>query len=40
MTGKHQEVSFSDSRKNDPAKLRTLLRQPVTAATTREASHE
>jgi len=29
MTGKHHEVYFSDFRRVAPAKLRTLLRQPV-----------
>lgn len=28
-TGKHHEVYFSDARKVEPAKLRTILRQPV-----------
>lgn len=30
MTGKHHEIYFSDFRRTEPAKLRTLLRQPVT----------
>ncbi|MGW8484168.1 GyrI-like domain-containing protein [Microbacterium sp. NPDC055903] len=30
MTGLHHEIYFSDPRKGDPAKRRTLLRQPVT----------
>lgn len=29
MTGRHHEIYFSDFRKVEPAKLRTLLRQPV-----------
>ena len=29
---KHHEIYFSDFRKTDPSKLRTILRQPVTAA--------
>lgn len=33
MVGKHHEVYFSDPRKTAPAKLRTLLRQPVGVAT-------
>lgn len=31
-TGKHHEVYFSDARKVEPSKLRTLLRQPVVSA--------
>lgn len=31
MVGKHHEIYLSDSRKVEPAKLRTILRQPVTA---------
>ena len=31
MTGKHHEIYFSDFRKTDPSKLRTILRQPVTS---------
>ena len=31
MTGKHHEIYLSDSRRVAPAKLRTILRQPVTA---------
>jgi len=31
MTGKHHEIYFSDLRKVEPAKLRTILRQPVRA---------
>jgi hypothetical protein len=31
MTGKH-EIYLSDARKVEPAKLRTILRQPVNAA--------
>ena len=30
MTGKHHEIYLSDPRKVEPAKLRTILRQPVT----------
>ena len=29
MTGKHHEIYFSDFRKTEPNKLRTILRQPV-----------
>jgi hypothetical protein len=29
MTGRHHEIYFSDTRKADPAKFRTILRQPV-----------
>ncbi|MBS0023071.1 GyrI-like domain-containing protein [Microbacterium paraoxydans] len=29
MTGRHHEVYLSDIRRTDPAKLRTILRQPV-----------
>jgi hypothetical protein len=29
MVGKHHEIYFSDFRKVEPAKLRTILRQPV-----------
>lgn len=29
MTGTHHEIYFSDPRKGDPARRRTLLRQPV-----------
>lgn len=32
MTGRHHEIYLSDIRRTDPAKLRTILRQPVTAA--------
>jgi hypothetical protein len=32
MTGRHHEVYLSDARRTDPAKLRTILRQPVVAA--------
>ena len=31
--GPHHEVYLSDARRTEPAKLRTILRQPVTAAT-------
>ncbi len=30
MTGKHHEIYLSDARRTDPAKLKTILRQPVT----------
>lgn len=29
MTGRHHEIYFSDARRADPAKFRTILRQPV-----------
>ncbi|WP_288871552.1 GyrI-like domain-containing protein [uncultured Microbacterium sp.] len=32
MTGRHHEIYLSDVRRTDPAKLRTILRQPVAAA--------
>jgi hypothetical protein len=32
MTGKHHEIYLSDIRRTDPAKLRTILRQPVERA--------
>lgn len=32
-TGRHHEVYLSDARKTEPAKLKTILRQPVTAGT-------
>ena len=32
MTGKHHEVYLSDARRVEPARLRTILRQPVTDA--------
>ncbi|MDT0276218.1 GyrI-like domain-containing protein [Blastococcus goldschmidtiae] len=32
MTGRHHEIYLSDARRTDPARLRTLLRQPVTDA--------
>jgi len=31
MVGKHHEVYLSDARKVEPAKLKTILRQPVAA---------
>jgi hypothetical protein len=31
-TGRHHEIYLSDARKTEPAKLRTILRQPVTAS--------
>ena len=32
-TGRHHEIYLSDARKTQPAKLKTILRQPVAAAT-------
>ncbi len=32
MSGKHHEIYLNDSRRTDPAKLKTILRQPVTDA--------
>jgi hypothetical protein len=32
MTGKHHEIYLSDVRRVEPAKLRTILRQPVADA--------
>lgn len=32
LAGKHHEIYLSDPRKTDPAKLRTIIRQPFTAA--------
>ncbi len=32
-TGRHHEIYLSDPRKTEPAKLKTILRQPVTAST-------
>lgn len=32
LTGKHHEIYLSDPRKADPAKMRTIIRQPFTAA--------
>jgi hypothetical protein len=32
MVGKHHEVYLSDSRKVRPERLRTILRQPVSAS--------
>ena len=32
-TGRHHEIYFSDPRRGDPSKRRTLLRQPVTTIT-------
>ena len=32
MTGKHHEISLGDPRRVEPAKLRTILRQPVMSA--------
>ena len=31
-TGRHHEIYLSDARRTDPARLRTVLRQPVTEA--------
>jgi len=31
MVGKHHEIYLSDARKVEPARLKTILRQPVTA---------
>ena len=32
FNGKHHEIYLSDARRTDPAKLRTILRQPVASA--------
>jgi len=32
FNGRHHEIYLSDARRTDPAKLRTILRQPVTPA--------
>lgn len=32
MVGKHHEIDLSDARRVEPAKLRTILRQPVAAS--------
>ncbi len=32
MTGRHHEIYLSDIRRTEPAKLRTILRQPVAEA--------
>jgi hypothetical protein len=32
MTGKHHEIYLSDARRVEPARLRTILRQPVEAS--------
>jgi hypothetical protein len=32
LTGKHHEIYLSDARRADPAKLRTIIRQPCTGA--------
>ncbi len=34
FSGRHHEIYLSDPRRTEPAKLRTILRQPVTRATT------
>ena len=31
VNGKHHEIYLSDPRRTEPAKLRTILRQPVTS---------
>jgi len=31
MVGKHYEIYLSDARKVDPARLKTIVRQPVAA---------
>jgi hypothetical protein len=36
MTGRHHEIYFSDARRVDPAKFRTILRQPVARVTPEE----
>ena len=33
MSGKHHEIYLNDARRVEPAKLRTILRQPVEEAT-------
>ena len=33
MTGKHHEIYLNDARRTDPARLRTILRQPVAPLT-------
>lgn len=38
MVGKHHEVYLSDSRRVEPAKLRTILRQPVAPLTANVAA--
>lgn len=37
MTGRHHEIYLSDMRRVAPAKLRTILRQPVSSATRPDA---
>ena len=32
LTGKHHEIYLSDARRVEPARLRTILRQPVRPA--------
>jgi hypothetical protein len=32
LVGKHHEIYLSDPRRTDPARLRTILRQPVARA--------
>ena len=29
MSGRHHEIYLNDARRTDPARLRTILRQPV-----------
>jgi hypothetical protein len=38
-TGKHHEIYLSDMRRTDPAKLRTIIRQPVGRAVTGPEGH-
>lgn len=40
MTGKHHEIYFSDARRVEPSKLRTILRQPVRETATLTPSAE
>ena len=40
MTGKHHEIYLSDPRRAEPAKLRTILRQPVEEAVGADAAPE
>jgi hypothetical protein len=32
LTGRHHEIYLSDPRRTEPAKLRTIIRQPFDAA--------
>ena len=34
MSGRHHEIYLSDARRVEPARLRTILRQPVIPAST------